>query len=117
MELVLVGLSGSGKTSLGRTIAERHGAELVDLDEQIAGEAGRSIEEIFAADGEPVFRGRESDAIARLGKPDESARLTRVVATGGGAIVEPRNRWRLYRGRRVVWLDATPETLLARLQD
>jgi 3-dehydroquinate synthetase len=117
MDVVLVGLSGSGKTSTARALARRHGAELVDLDEQVAQHAGSSVADVFAREGEARFRQREAEAIARLGAPDASPRVTRVVATGGGAVVAPRNRWRLYRGRRVVWLDGDPETLLPRLRD
>jgi 3-dehydroquinate synthetase/shikimate kinase len=116
VELVVVGLPGSGKTAIGRRVASRHGAEFVDLDEQIEQAAGRRIPEIFEAEGEPGFRRRERAAIEALGAPDTGPRLTRVIAPGGGAIVDPRNRWRLFRGRRVVWLDVRPEVLTQRLR-
>ena len=117
MDVVLVGLSGSGKTSTARALAQRHGAQLVDLDEHVAQRAGSSVADVFAREGEAGFRQREADAIAGLGAPDASPRIARVIATGGGAVVAPRNRWRLYRGRRVVWLDGDPETILPRLRD
>lgn len=116
MELVVVGLPGSGKTAVGRRVAARHDATFVDLDEEIERAAGMSVPEIFEAEGEAGFRRRERAAIEALGRADSSARLTRVVAPGGGAIVDPRNRWRLYRGRRVAWLDVRTEVLAQRLR-
>ena len=116
MDVVLIGLPGSGKTAVGRRLAARHGAAFVDLDEVIEREAGRRIPEIFADEGEPAFRARERAAIEGLGDPDPSPGLRRVIAPGGGAIVDPRNRWRLYRGRVPVWLDGRPEVLAQRLR-
>ncbi len=116
MDVVLVGLPGSGKSAVGRRLAARHGATFVDLDDRIEAAAGRPIPEIFAAEGEPGFRARERAAVAELGEPTTEPGPTRVVATGGGAPVDPRNRWRLYRGRTVVWLDGPPEALAQRLR-
>ena len=116
VELVVVGLPGSGKTAVGRRVAARHGAEFVDLDEHIEREAGTRIQDVFAAEGEAGFRRREHAAIEALGVPDPGPKLTRVIAPGGGAIVDPRNRWRLFRGRRTVWLDVRPEVLAQRLR-
>ena len=117
MEVVLVGLPGSGKSAVGTRLAARRGAEFVDLDRLIERAAGRNVPEIFAAEGEIGFRAWEAAAIEALGPAHQGASLRRVVATGGGAVVEPRNRWRLYRGRRVAWLDASPERLARRLAD
>jgi shikimate kinase/3-dehydroquinate synthase len=117
MELVLVGLSGSGKTTIARRLAEAHDAELVDLDETIEREAGRSILEIFESEGEQGFRDREATAVEALGAPGSSAGpLRRVIAAGGGALGRPRSRWRVCRGRRVAWLDAPAGTLAGRLE-
>ncbi len=116
MDLVLVGLPGSGKSAVGRRLAARHGAPFVDLDATIEAAAGRTIPEIFEAEGEAGFRARERAAVAALGQPDRAAELRRVIATGGGAVVDPRNRWALYRGRRAVWLDGPPEVLAQRLR-
>ena len=116
MDLVLVGLSGSGKSSAGRRLARRHDAAFIDLDELIAADAGRPVTAIFAEEGEAGFRARERAAVAALGPADQGASLARVVATGGGAPIDPRNRWRLYRGRRVAWLDAPPEVLAQRVR-
>jgi len=116
MELVVVGLPGSGKTAVGRRVAARHGAAFVDLDDEIERAAGQRIPEIFEAEGETGFRRRERAAIAALGPADATATLTRVIAPGGGAIVDPRNRWHLYRGRRIAWLDVRTEVLAQRLR-
>ena len=116
MDVILVGLPGSGKSAVGRRLAHRHGATFVDLDEVIEKGAGKSIPEIFAADGEVAFRTLERSAVESLGPADGGPGLERVVATGGGAVVDPRNRWRLFRGRLPVWLDARPEVLAQRLR-
>lgn len=116
MDVVLVGLPGSGKTAVGRRLAARHKAPFVDLDDAIEREAGRRIPEIFADEGEAGFRSRERAAIAALGDGDPAPSVTRVVATGGGAVVDPRNRWSLYRRGAVVWLDGRPEVLAQRLR-
>ncbi len=116
MEVVLVGLPGSGKTAIGRRLASRHGATFVDLDERIEAEAGARIAEIFAAEGEVGFRRRERAAIDALGTTDGGRDLRRVIATGGGAIVDPRNRWRLFQARLPVFLDVRSEILAQRLR-
>src|SRR3954452_9943287 len=116
VDVVLVGLPGSGKSAVGRRLAHRHGASFVDLDESIEKTAGRTIPEIFADDGEGRVRGYEREAGAALGPPDTDPALRRVVATGGGAVIDPRNRWHLYRDRLPIWLDGRPEVLAQRLR-
>jgi len=116
MDVVLVGLPGTGKTEVGRQIAARLGTAFVDTDREVERAAGRSIDELFRADGEPAFRVLEREAIDRLGPPDASSGATRVIATGAGAIADPRNRWRLYGGRRAFWLDAPVDVLADRLR-
>ena len=116
MDVILVGLPGSGKSAVGRRLAHRHGATFVDLDDAIETAAGRSVPEIFAERGEAAFRALEREAIAGLGPADPGNPVRRVVATGGGAVVNPRNRWHLYRGRLPIWLDARPEVLAQRLR-
>jgi len=116
VDVVLVGLPGSGKSVIGKRLAHRHDATFIDLDERIEASSGRSIPEIFADDGEPVFRAMERSAIAELGPADPAMNVRRVIATGGGAVVDPRNRWALYRGRATVWLDGRPEVLAQRLR-
>jgi 3-dehydroquinate synthetase/shikimate kinase len=116
MDIVLVGLPGSGKSVVGKRLAAKHGATFVDLDEEIEGAAGVRIPELFASEGEAGFRRRERTAIDALGAVDTGPKLTRVIAPGGGAIVDPRSRWRLLRGRRTVWLDVRTEVLAQRLR-
>lgn len=116
MDLVLVGLPGSGKSVVGRRLAHRHGAAFIDLDAAIERAAGSSIPGIFDTEGEAGFREREAAEVAALGPADPDSRVRRVIATGGGTVVDPRNRWRLCRGRLVVWLDARPEALAQRLR-
>jgi 3-dehydroquinate synthase len=133
VEIVLAGPPGSGKSAVGRLIAARHGVPFVDLDAWVEEEAGRPIAAIFEAEGEAGFRARERAAIRRLGPAVRPATgpwaraaldaadggpvgVTRVIAVGGGAVVDPRNRWLLFRGRRVLTLWAPPAILLRRLR-
>jgi shikimate kinase/3-dehydroquinate synthase len=101
---------------VGRRLAARHEATFVDLDDEIMEAAGLTIPEIFAAEGEAGFRRRERLAVEALGGPDPSPDLRRVISPGGGAILDPRNRWTLFRGRVVAWLDVRPEVLAQRLR-
>jgi shikimate kinase/3-dehydroquinate synthase len=98
---------GTGKTTIGRALAEREGVPFLDLDEAIAAEAGRSIAAIFAEDGEPAFRALESRALARV-LADPSPR---VVALGGGALLDPQSRRSALDRARVVTLTARPATI------
>ncbi len=115
MDLVLVGLPGSGKSVVGRRIAARRRAEFIDLDDLIERQTGRTVQSIFADEGEAGFRRAEHDAVKSLGPAGTDPSLTRVIATGGGSVIDPRNRWLLYRGRFPVWLDGSPEILTSRL--
>jgi shikimate kinase / 3-dehydroquinate synthase len=116
MDVVLVGLPGSGKSAVGRRLAHRHDAAFIDLDDMIERSAGKSIAEIFADDGEAGFRSLEREAVISLAEADTDLSIRRVIATGGGAVVDPRNRWALYRGRLPIWLDGRPEVLAQRLR-
>jgi shikimate kinase/3-dehydroquinate synthase len=118
VDVVLVGLPGSGKSVVGRRLAARRGAVFVDLDAEIERAAGASVAEIFATEGESGFRARERAAIDRLGAPSAATDgVARVVSAGGGALVDPRSRWRLLRGRVGVWLDVRPEVAAQRLRN
>src|SRR5512145_1668265 len=99
MDIVLVGLPGSGKSVVGKRLANRHAATFIDLDERIERADGRPIPTIFAEYGEAAFQQLERDAVADLGPADPDPLVQRVIATGGGAVVDPRNRWALYRDR------------------
>src|SRR6476620_5122789 len=116
MDIVLVGLPGSGKSVVGKRLAHRHGATFTDLDDFIVRLDGPATTEIFADGGEARFRSLERAAVAALGPADPDRAVRRVIATGGGAVVDPRNRWALYRGRLAVWLDGRPEVLAQRLR-
>jgi 3-dehydroquinate synthase len=115
MDLVLVGLPGSGKSAVGRRLAQRYAALFIDLDELVERRAGKAVPAIFAEEGEAGFRKREREAVLSLGPADPSPQLSRIIATGGGTVIDPRNRWALYRGRFAVWLDGAPEVLAQRL--
>jgi shikimate kinase len=107
--VVLVGLMGAGKTSVGRRLAKAMGAPFVDADEEIVAAAGMSIADIFETYGEPVFRDLERRVIARLleGPPG-------VLALGGGAFVDPSTRARVKEKAVSIWLDADLDTLVER---
>ena len=108
--IALVGLMGAGKSSIGRRLGQALGLPFMDADAEIEVAAGASIEEIFARDGEAAFRNGERRVIARL--LDGPAQ---ILATGGGAFMDPTTR-SLIRARAIsVWLRADLETLLVRV--
>jgi len=115
VDLVLIGPPGSGKSAVGRLVAGRHGVPFVDLDDVIEAAAGRPIPAIFETEGEAGFRARERAAVRTL-RPSKGEAISRVIAGGGGCVIDPRNRWDLFRGRRVVALWAPPDLLLRRLR-
>ncbi|MBE3589489.1 MAG: shikimate kinase [Firmicutes bacterium] len=97
--LVLVGLPGCGKSTLGRLVASRCRRRFIDTDAEVERRAGRPVAEIWAAEGEPAFREWEARVVASI-VPWEGA----VVATGGGVLLREDNRRRLREGGFVVWL-------------
>jgi shikimate kinase len=109
--VVLVGMMGAGKTAVGRTLAARLGVPFRDSDHEIELAANMTIAEIFARDGEPFFRSKESQVIARLldGPPC-------VLSTGGGAFLSRANRAMISDGGVSVWLDAALDTLWNRVR-
>jgi len=105
----LIGMMGVGKSTVGRALARRLGRRFVDSDTEIERQTGQSIGDLFASDGEPTFRERELSVIEGLGASGA------VVALGGGAIAQPAVREALAGRGPIVYLRATPETLLNRL--
>jgi shikimate kinase len=108
--IVLVGLMGAGKTSLGRRLAQRLGVPFADCDEEVEKETGRTIPDLFRAAGESAFRDIERRIMARL-----AAGPPAVVATGGGAFLDEGTRRLVLERCIAVWLKAEPETLAARV--
>lgn len=108
--IVLVGLMGAGKSCIGRRLAQRLGLQFVDADNEIEAAAGCSIPEIFERHGEAAFRDGERKVIARLLDHDER----RVLATGGGAFMDPATRAAIGTAGVSVWLRADLELLLRR---
>lgn len=109
--LVLIGYRGTGKSTVGRLVADRLGRPFVDADRVLEARAGRSIAAIFADQGEAAFRDLEAAILADLTARGDGA----ILATGGGAILRDSNRAALRRFGVVVWLTADPEILAARL--
>jgi shikimate kinase len=108
--IVLVGLMGAGKTKIGRRLALRLGLPFFDSDQEIETAAGETIEEIFANRGEHVFRAGERRVIARL-----LAKPVHVLATGGGAFMDPLTRTLVQNRGVSLWLRADLDTLMQRV--
>jgi shikimate kinase len=108
--IVLVGLMGAGKSSIGRRLAQTLMLPFVDADTEIESAAGTSIDEIFARDGEAAFRNGERRVIARL-----LENATQILATGGGAFMDPETRALIRDHAISVWLRADLEVLLTRV--
>jgi shikimate kinase len=107
--IFLIGPMGAGKTTVGKRLAETRGMEFVDSDQEIEARTGVDISYIFEKEGEAGFRKRERGVIAEL-----SGRQNIVLATGGGAVLEPENRQVLSARGFVVYLHAGVEQQLAR---
>ena len=105
-------MMGAGKTTVGRALAARRGWSFVDSDAQIEARTGRTVAQIWAAEGEPAFRSLESEVLAEALASDEPV----VVAAAGGVVLDPANRERLRRAGLVVWLRADPATLAGRVR-
>src|SRR3972149_11457931 len=107
--LILVGSMGAGKTTVGRRLADVLGLGFVDTDALVERAAGASIADIFTRWGERRFRAIERQAIARA-----VAGSRQVIATGGGALMDPRDRARLLGGGLTIWLAAAPRGMAGR---
>ncbi len=109
--IVLVGMMGCGKSSVGQRLARRLGIPFVDADAEIEQAAGMSIADIFASRGEAEFRAGEKRVIARL-----LAHGPQVLATGGGAFMNAETRARIAEAGISIWLKADPEILMKRVR-
>ena len=107
--IVLVGMMGAGKSSIGRRLAGRLGIPFVDADTEIVSAAGMTIPEIFEKHGEPYFRAGEARVIARL--LDNGPQ---VLATGGGSLMDPQTRALIGQKSISIWLKADIDVLLKR---
>lgn len=109
--IVLVGLMGAGKSTIGRRLATRLGVRFIDADNEIEAAAGMTISDIFDRFGEDYFRDGERRVIQRLidGKP-------KVIATGGGAFINEETRALILSDALAVWLDAPVEVLAERVR-
>ena len=110
MNIVLIGMRGSGKTAVGKILAQKLGRELIEMDELIVGKAGLSIPEIVARHGWESFRDLEEEITIEVAK-----RRNIVNATGGGVVVREQNVSRLKQNGLLVWLTANVDTLLQRI--
>jgi shikimate kinase len=111
--IVLVGMMGSGKTTVGRVLASRLKRDLLDSDALVEEREGRTVRDIFADDGEDAFRAIETEVLTEsLAKPDGA-----VIAAAGGVVLRRENRDALQAsGARVVWLRADPTVLAERVK-
>lgn len=113
--LALTGFMGSGKSSVGRIVAQELGWDFVDSDEAVAEEAGMSVERIFHSEGEEGFREREAAAVEKILSSREQGGV--VVALGGGAVTSSPVRDLLMRSAHVFLLEVDPEVAWRRSRD
>lgn len=109
--IILVGFSGTGKSQVGKVVAEELGWVFADVDLEIEARESKSIQSIFAEDGEDAFRRVEREELSRV-----SQGRRQVISTGGGAMTDPDNRNTLLGSGLVVCLDASPESIYRRLR-
>jgi shikimate kinase len=112
MSSVLIGYRGSGKTTVGRKLADRLWQELVDTDTLVTKKAGKTIKDIFEQDGEPKFRDLETEVLKEALKLQDV-----VISLGGGAVLREENRAALKdSGHKVIYLKCEPAELYRRIQ-
>lgn len=109
--IILVGMMGAGKTTVGRSLADRLGWRHCDSDEQVMEATGRTVPELFADHGEDAFRAEEARVLARALTGDEPV----VVSAAGGVVLSAANRDLIASSGLVVWLRADPELLARRV--
>lgn len=105
-------MMGAGKTTLGRRLARALGRPFIDSDQQVEARTGRTVREIFEADGEPAFRALESDVLADALATSSPS----VIAAAGGTVLSEENRERMRDAGRVIWLRADPVVLAERVR-
>jgi len=110
LNIILIGFRGTGKTTIGKVLAQRLGKEFVDADEYLERKEGKTIKDIFAEGGEKLFREIETEIIAELCLSDN-----RVVATGGGAILREENVKTLKKSGIIILLEADVDTIYKRI--
>ena len=106
LNIILIGMPGCGKSTIGKLLSEVTGRKLVDADQEIVCLAGKPIPEIFAQDGEEVFRDYETQVLAELGK-----RSGLIIATGGGCVTKERNYPLLHQNGDIFWIWRKPDNL------
>lgn len=114
MLITLTGFMGSGKTTVGRILADALGCPFLDLDDLIVKKAGKSIPDIFAQDGEPAFRQLEARLLRQT--VEKYGESTAVLSLGGGAILAPASATLVHEKTVCIYLRATLDTLLSRLE-
>ena len=114
MMIALTGFMGSGKTTVGKVLADFLGCPFMDLDDLVVKKVGKSIPDIFAQDGEPAFRQLEAQVLRKT--VEKYAESTAVLALGGGAVLAPSSAALLHEKTVCIYLRASLETLLARLE-
>jgi shikimate kinase len=112
MNIVLIGYRGTGKTAVGKKLAQILAWPLLQLDDMIVRSAGSSIPEIVAKSGWDYFRDLESQAVAEAAKKDSC-----VIDTGGGVILREQNVVRLKQNGLLFWMKADPDTIISRIKD
>lgn len=113
MSIVLIGYRGSGKTTIGRKLADRLWQPFIEVDDLIVRKAGKSIKEIFEQDGEPHFRDIETEVVREVSLLEDH-----VIGIGGGTLGREENR-RLFKdaGHKLIYLRCDPQVLLERVQN
>jgi shikimate kinase len=110
--LLLIGMMGSGKTTVGHLVAQRLGWPHLDSDAEVEAATGKTVPEIFVSEGEPAFRAAETAALTHALEVEPV-----VVSVAGGAVLDPHNRALIEAAGTVVWLRADVETLAERVGD
>ncbi len=110
--IYLIGFMGAGKSTLAEYLNQNYGLQVVEMDQVIEEQEGKTVSDIFAAEGEAYFRARETGLLHSLAERDHL-----VVSCGGGAALREENVAEMKRGGRVILLTASPEEIYARVKD